>query len=90
MKLIAVSPIGRNGQTVVPVRIRRMFKVAEGHNLVGFYEDHGHVEIAPVRVQKMEVDYTEAELNRLGHLAKQKRGRKFDSASAAKEYLRGL
>lgn len=85
MKLIAVSPIGKNGQTVVPARIRRMFKVAEGHNLVGFYEAHGHVEIAPVRVQKAEVDYTEAELTKMERLAKQKGGRRFGSASTAKE-----
>jgi len=49
-KLIAVSPVGANGQTVVPAAIRRMFGIAPGRNLVGFYLDGSRVEIAPVSV----------------------------------------
>ena len=50
IKLLAVSPVGANGQTVVPAAIRRMFGIAPGRNLVGFYLDGGRVEIAPVSV----------------------------------------
>ena len=76
-KLVAISPVGKNGQTVVPASIRRMFKVGPGHNLVGFYVQGDHVEIAPVDVTRAEVDYTDVELNKLERLAKEKGGSKF-------------
>ena len=89
-KLVAVSPVGKNGQTVVPASIRRLFKVGPGHNLVGFYVQGAHVEIAPVSIQKSEIDYSAKELDRLEHLAKQKGGKKFKTASEAKKYLKNL
>jgi bifunctional DNA-binding transcriptional regulator/antitoxin component of YhaV-PrlF toxin-antitoxin module len=89
-KLIAISPIGKNGQTVVPAPIRKMFKVSQGHNLVGFYVEGTHVEIAPVAVSKEEVDYTSSELDKLEHLSKQKGGKKFKTAIEAKKYLESL
>lgn len=89
-KLIAISPIGKNGQTVVPAPIRKMFKVSQGHNLVGFYVEGTHVEIAPVSVSKEEVDYTDVELNKLDRLAKQKGGKKFKTAAEAKNYIASL
>ena len=89
-KLVAVSPVGKNGQTVVPASIRRLFKVGPGHNLVGFYVQGSHVEIAPVDVTRADVDYTESELDKLEHLAKETGGRKFKTARAAKEHLKSL
>ncbi len=89
-KLVAVSPVGKNGQTVVPASIRKMFKVGPGHNLVGFYVQGSHVELAPVSVTKAEVDYTTAELDKLEHLAKEKGGHRFKTAGAAKQYLKSL
>ena len=89
-KLVAVSPVGKNGQTVVPASIRRLFKVGPGHNLVGFYVQGSHVEIAPMAVTRAKMDYTEAELNKLEHLAKEKGGRKFKTAGAAKQHLKSL
>jgi bifunctional DNA-binding transcriptional regulator/antitoxin component of YhaV-PrlF toxin-antitoxin module len=90
MRLIAVSPIGKNGQTVVPASVRRMFRVSEGRRLVGFYEDHGHVEIAPVTIEKADVDYTSADIDALARLARRRGGKKFRSASSAKNALKGL
>ena len=89
-KLIAVSPVGKNGQTVVPAQIRKLFKVGPGHNLVGFYIEGTHVEIAPVDVNRSEIDYTELELDKIERLANQKGGRKFKSAITAKKFLDSL
>ena len=89
-KLVAVSPVGKNGQTVVPARIRKLFKVGPGHNLVGFYVRGSHVEIAPMAVTRAKVDYTQNELDKLEHLAKEKGGRKFKTAAAARQYLKSL
>ena len=89
-KLIAISPIGKNGQTVVPASIRKMFKVSHDHNLVGFYVEGNHVEIAPVSVSKEEVDYTSSELDKLERLSKQKGGKKFKTSIEAKKYLESL
>ncbi len=89
-KLVAVSPIGKNGQTVVPASIRKMFKVDLAHNLVGFYVEGNHVEIAPVSITKTEINYTDVELDKLEHLAKEKGGKKFKTASEAKKYLKNL
>ena len=89
-KLVAVSPVGKNGQTVVPAKIRKMFKVGPGHNLVGFYVQGSHVEIAPMSVSRAEVDYTEAELSKLDHLAKEKGKRRFKTAGAARKHLKSL
>lgn len=89
-KLIAISPMGKNGQTVVPAAIRRMFKMGAGRTLVGFYSDGKHVEIAPVSVVREEVDYTAAELDKLEALGREKGGRKFKGAHAAKRFLKGL
>ena len=89
-KLVAVSPVGKNGQTVVPASIRKLFKVGPGHNLVGFYVHGNHVEIAPMEVAKSKVDYTEAELDKMAELAKEKGGRVFKTAAAFKKYLKTL
>ncbi len=89
-KLIAVSPVGKNGQTVVPAAIRKLFKIAEGNNYVGFYIENNHVEIAPLEVEKRDVDYTEAELNKVEKLSTEKGGRKFKSPKAAKDFLKSL
>jgi len=89
-RLIAVSPIGKNGQTVVPAPIRKLFKVGPGHNLVGFYVDGEHVEIAPVTVQRENIDYTDMELDKIERLAKKKGGKKFKSAKSAKAFLKKL
>ncbi len=49
-KLVAVSPVGKNGQTVVPSTIRRLFGIDGGGKLVGFYLEGRRVELAPVSV----------------------------------------
>ena len=89
-KLVAISPIGKNGQTVVPAPIRKMFKISADQNLVGFYLVGTHVEIAPLRVQKAKVDYTSSELDKIERLAKAKGVRTFKTAEAAKRYLKSL
>ena len=89
-KLVAISPIGKNGQTVVPAPIRKLFKISSSHNLVGFYITGTHVEIAPIDVSKAKVDYTASDLNKLERLAKEKGGRTFSSAKAAVRHLEEL
>ena len=89
-KLVAISPIGKNGQTVVPAAIRKMFKIDNEHNLVGFYRNGKHVEIAPVSVVKEAVGYTDAELDKLDRMKRATGGKKFKTASAAKKYLKSL
>ncbi len=88
--LIAVSPIGKNGQTVVPAPVRKMFKVGPQHNLLGFYLEGNHVEIAPVTVQKDDINYSKEELDKIERLAKQKGGKRFKTGRAAKAYLKNL
>ena len=89
-KLVAVSPVGKNGQTVVPAAIRKMFKIDAGHNLVGFYLDGKHVELAPVSVVREMPDYTNAELDKLDRIKRSKGGRKFKTTAIAKRYLNSL
>ena len=89
-KLIAVSPVGKNGQTVVPAKIRRLFKLEAGQNLVGFYLNGDHVELAPISVVRDKLDYTETELDKVERLAKARGGKSFKSGRAAKAYLKSL
>lgn len=89
-KLIAVSPIGKNGQTVVPAKIRKLFKLAAGQNLVGFYLNGDHVELAPVSVVRDKLDYTEEELDKVERLAKAPGKKSFKSARAAIAYVKSL
>lgn len=89
-RLVAVSPVGKNGQTVVPAKIRSMFKIDAEHNLVGFYLEGKHVELAPVSVVRETVGYTDAELDKLDKIKRLKGGKKFKTAAAAKRYLKSL
>ena len=89
-RLVAISPVGKNGQTVVPVTIRKMFKINAGCNLVGFYIIGTHVEIAPLAIQKAKVDYTASEMDKIEHLAKARGGRTFKTSKAAMRYLKSL
>lgn len=89
-KLIAVSPVGKNGQTVVPAKIRKLFKLEAGQNLVGFYLSGGHIELAPVSVVRDQLDYTEAELDKVERLAKARGGKSFKNGRAAKAYLKSI
>ncbi|MFI5345865.1 MAG: AbrB/MazE/SpoVT family DNA-binding domain-containing protein [Elusimicrobiota bacterium] len=89
-KLLAVSPVGKNGQTVVPSKIRRLFKLEEGRALVGFYLDGDRVELAPISIVREKLDYTEAELDHLERLGKARRGKSFKNGRKAKAHLRTL
>lgn len=89
-KLVAVSPVGKNGQTVVPSKIRRLFKLEEGKALVGFYLNGDHVELAPISIVREKLDYTEAELDELERLGKARGGKSFKKSRSAKAHLRTL
>lgn len=89
-KLIAVSPVGKNGQTVVPAKIRKLFKLEVGNNRVGFYLNGDHVELAPISVVREKLDYTEAELDKIESLAKARGGKSFKKGRAAKDYLKSI
>jgi bifunctional DNA-binding transcriptional regulator/antitoxin component of YhaV-PrlF toxin-antitoxin module len=86
--LVATSPVGKNGQTVIPAPIRHMFGIRHKHQLVGFFLQHGHIEIAPVTVNK--ADYSAEELKKIEKLANQKQGVSFKNISAAKIFLKRL
>ena len=88
IKLIATSPIGKNGQTVVPAPIRKIFKLHIPHMKLGFFLRDGHVEIAPVEERRG--DYSAEELAKLQALAQEPGGKKFRSAKSAKKYLADL
>jgi bifunctional DNA-binding transcriptional regulator/antitoxin component of YhaV-PrlF toxin-antitoxin module len=87
-KLIATSPIGKNGQTVVPASIRKIFKLHAPHMKLGFFLHDGHVEIAPVEERRG--DYSAEELYKLQSLAYEPGGKAFKSSKSAKKYLAGL
>lgn len=87
-KLIATSPIGKNGQTVVPAPIRKIFKLHDPHMKLGFFLHDGHVEIAPIEERRG--DYSAEELAKLQALAQEPGGKKFKSAKSAKTYLERL
>jgi bifunctional DNA-binding transcriptional regulator/antitoxin component of YhaV-PrlF toxin-antitoxin module len=89
-KLIAVSPVGKNGQAVVPAKIRRLFQLSAEGGLVGFYLNFDRVELAPVSVVREKPAYTESELDRLDALAREKGARRFKSSRAAKARLKSL
>jgi bifunctional DNA-binding transcriptional regulator/antitoxin component of YhaV-PrlF toxin-antitoxin module len=89
-RLVAVSPVGKNGQAVVPASIRKMFKMASGRNLIGFYLEGDHVEIAPVSVVREKAGYSTVDLDKLDRLAMARGGRRFKTAKAAKKYLAQL
>ena len=87
-KLIATSPIGKNGQTVVPAPIRKIFKLHVPHMKLGFFLRDGHVEIAPVEERRG--DYSAEDLAKLEALAHEPGGKTFKSAKSAKKYLQNL
>ena len=89
-KLIAVSPIGKNGQTVVPARIRKLFGLEAGQNLVGFYLNGDHVELAPISVVREKLDYSQAELDKIESLASVRGGKSFKKSRAAKAFLKSI
>ena len=89
-KLVAVSPIGKNGQTVVPAKIRRLFKLEPGAGLVGFYLNGNHIELAPISVVREKLEYSEAELDKVEKLGRTKGGKAFKGGRAAKAYLKTL
>jgi bifunctional DNA-binding transcriptional regulator/antitoxin component of YhaV-PrlF toxin-antitoxin module len=88
VRLLATSPVGKNGQTVIPASIRRMFRIHQGRRLVGFFSFQGRIEIAPVDVTRG--DFSPAEIDKLESLSREKGGRSFVSAAAAKRFLKSL
>lgn len=89
-KLVAVSPIGKNGQTVVPAKIRRLFKLEPGKGMVGFYLNAGHIELAPISVVREASEYTEAELEKVERLGRARGGKSFKNARSAAAHLKTL
>ena len=87
-KLIATSPIGKNGQTVVPATIRKIFKLHAPHIRLGFFLRDGHVEIAPVEEHRG--DYSAEDLAKLQGLAEESGAKRFKSTKSAKKHLQRL
>lgn len=89
-KLLATSPIGKNGQIVLPAPIRKFFRITTGRNIIGFFMMGNHVELAPVAITRKKIDYTNHELTQMTKLAKERGGRRFKNIQAAKDYLKSL
>lgn len=89
-KLVAVSPIGKNGQTVVPAKIRRLFKLEPGKGMVGFYLNAGHIELAPISVVRETSEYTEAELDKVEKLGRARGRKSFKNARSAAAHMKTL
>lgn len=89
-KLVAVSPIGKNGQTVVPAKIRRLFKLEPGKGMVGFYLNAGHIELAPISVVRETSEYTEAELDKVEKLGRARGRKSFKNAHSAAAHMKTL
>jgi bifunctional DNA-binding transcriptional regulator/antitoxin component of YhaV-PrlF toxin-antitoxin module len=87
-KLITTTPVGKNGQTVVPAQIRKMFKLHHKFTRVGWYVHNKRIEIAPIEERK--ADYSIEELEKLEKLAEVKGKKVFKNAQAAKDYLSSL
>lgn len=52
-KLLAISPVGTNGQTVVPAAIRKVFRIKPGQNWVGFFLcPDNRIELAPIKINQ--------------------------------------
>ena len=84
-RLITTTPVGKNGQTVVPLEIRKMFKLHSKFTKVGWFIHDRRIEVAPVEEKKAE--YSVEELDKLEKLAHAKGGKVFKNAQAAKGYL---
>jgi len=65
-----------------------MFKIDAAHNLVGFYLEGDHIELAPVAIEK--ADYSADELDKVERLGKAPGGKKLKTAKAAKSFLKSL
>jgi len=87
-KLITTTPVGKNGQTVVPAEIRKLFKLHRKFTRVGWFIHDSRIEVAPIEEKK--ADYSTEELEKLQNLARVKGGKAFKSAQAAKDYLNTL
>lgn len=84
-RLITTTPVGKNGQTVVPAEIRKIFRLHQKFNRVGWFIHDKRIEVAPIEERK--AGYFPEELNKLEKLAKMKGGKTFKSTQAAKDYL---
>lgn len=89
-KLLATSPVGKNGQIVLPAPIRRLFRITTEQNIIGFFMMGNHVELAPVQIARKKIDYTNRELAQMSKLAKERGGRRFKNIQTARDYLKSL
>jgi bifunctional DNA-binding transcriptional regulator/antitoxin component of YhaV-PrlF toxin-antitoxin module len=82
--LVSTSPVGQNGQTVVPAKIRKLFKLDKKLFLLGWFMNDCHIEVAPI-VEKS-ADYSTEDLDELEKLADAKGGNVFKNAQAGNAY----
>jgi len=87
-RLITRPPVGKNGQTVVPVEIRKLFRLHTKFSRVGWFIHDSRIEVAPME-EKM-ADYSVEELQKLKKLARAKGVKAFKNPQAAKDYLNSL
>ena len=84
-RLVTTTPVGKNGQTVVPVEIRKMFRLHSKFSRVGWFIHDSRIEVAPIEEKKAE--YSVEELGKMEKLAHVKGGKVFKNPQAAKAHL---
>ena len=86
-KLLGSTPVGQNGQTVVPAKIRALFKRDKKRFQLGWFMNGRRIVVAPM---KKIAPYSIKELEKLNKLAGATGGNEFKNAQAAKDFLADL
>jgi bifunctional DNA-binding transcriptional regulator/antitoxin component of YhaV-PrlF toxin-antitoxin module len=86
--LLSTSAVGAKGQTVVPAKIRKLFKLDKKIFQLGWFMNGCRIEVAPV-VEKS-VGYSTEELGKLEKLSDAKGGHVFKNVQSSQAYLFSL
>lgn len=91
MSDLLVAPVTKKGQVTLPKTVRTILRLKSGPDMVAFrVERNGKVEIVPIEIKEKKTSaYTAEEWAKINGLANQK-GKSFNSAKAARLYLKSL
>jgi AbrB family looped-hinge helix DNA binding protein len=91
MSNLVVAPVTNKGQVTLPKSVRTILGLKAGPDMVAFrVERNGKVEIVPIEIKEKKTSpYSEEEWAKIEGLANH-RGKSFNSAKAAKKYLKEL
>lgn len=85
-----ISATNVKGQATIPGPVRLLLKIRAGVDKVGFRVRNGRVDVVPVTVKERRPRFTRKEWSRIEKLRTRGRGKVFQSAREAAEYLRSL